>query len=366
MYRKAFYRILFLTIVFSFTVELYGNECFTDRGVSFDSTAKGIRIAGTLSTPNDDKKHPAVLMITGNGPHTRDQMISNSPMFKMLGEHFARHGFVVLRTDARGYGDSTGPNDWEQYTTADRIEDNRAALAFLRKQKGVDISRVILFGHSEGAMIAAALAASGAEPFLSVLLAPSTLKGDEVVSRQLAGNLLRRGADVKTAEAVRQEFLKFAEFAVKDGKDGEKFQEIALAFLKAHGVADDKLDPEFAKGLLKGYLSSPWYRYFLSYDPAEDLSKIKTPVFAIFGGEDTNVPWRIQLPPFIEGMKAAGNQDFSAIVIPDQDHFFLEFEGKRLEKHNPGKMLIADELFAALDGELTRRGLAGAACTSPN
>ncbi|MCB1023350.1 MAG: alpha/beta hydrolase, partial [Acidobacteria bacterium] len=235
---------------------------------------------------------------------------------------------------------------------------------FLRAQKGVDTNRIVLFGHSEGAMIAAALAATEKEPVLTILMATSALKGDEVVSRQLAGNLVRRGASEKTAEAVRQEFLRFAEFAVNDGKDQEEFQKIALDFLKAHGVAEDKLDPEFAKGLLKGYLESPWYLHFFAFDPAADLSKIKSPIFAIYGGEDSNVPWRIQLPALVEAVSASGNQDLSVVVIPDEDHFFLEFEGKRLEKHNPGKMLIADEFYSAIDAELMRRGLSEGACQS--
>jgi hypothetical protein len=50
------------------------------------------------------------------------------------------------------------------------------------------------------------------------------------------------------------------------------------------------------------------------------------------------------------------------VVLPGQDHFFLEFEGRRLEKHRPGEMTVANELLAALDAELRRRGLLGKAC----
>ena len=37
-------------------------------------------------------------------------------------------------------------------------------------------------------------------------------------------------------------------------------------------------------------LQSPWYRFFIAYDPAKDLAKIQVPVLAIFGGLDLQVP----------------------------------------------------------------------------
>jgi pimeloyl-ACP methyl ester carboxylesterase len=302
------------------------------------------------------------LLITGNGPHTRDQVISGSPMFGMIADHLARRGLAVLRTDARGYGASTGPPDWEQYTTADRVEDNRAILAFLRRQPGIDPDRIVLAGHSEGAMIAAALAASGELPALSVLLSPSALPGNEVFAMQRADNLRRLGASDETAEAVHRELVRFADLLAHDRGNRPRFDAIALAFLAAHGVPPAELDPKRAQGLLEGYLKAPWYWHFVALDPREDLARIRTPVWAVFGGADETVPWRAHLPALTEALTHGGPADFSLAVLPDQDHFFLEFEGRRMEKHVSGRMEIADELFAALDAELERRGLLEQVC----
>ena len=332
-------------------------RCFTDREVRFESKVESISIAGTLSMPSGQGPHPAVLMITGNGPHTRDQTISNSPMFAMLGQHLARRGLAVLRTDSRGHGKSTGPDDWEQTTTADRVEDNRAALEFLRSQEGVVRERVVLLGHSEGAMIAAELAATGARPALSVLLATSALPGDEVFARQRADSLRRRGSDEEVAEAVYGELLRFAAFLQGDRSDRREFESIALDFLAAHGVPEDQLDPELAQGLLEGFLTAPWYRHFVAHDPRQSLNRIDTPVLAIFAGADQNVPWPQHMPSLVDALSTGPATDVSATVLADQDHFFLEFEGARLEEHRPGEMTVADELLELLDAELGRRGL---------
>ena len=344
------------------------SSCYTERDVTFASTAKDITIAGTLSTPVGGGVHPAVLMITGNGPHTREQRISNSPMFTMIGDHLARRGFIVLRTDARGFGASTGPNNDELYTTGDRVEDNRAALEFLRKQPGVDGGRIVLLGHSEGAMIAAELAPE-ARPALTVLLSTSALPGRGVFAWQRADNLRRRGGTEEASAAVYQQLLRFADFlASPDRTNRAQFEAIALDFLEAHGVEKKDLDPKLAQSLLDGFLQAPWYWYFVSHDPRVALRKIHTPVFAVFGEEDENLRWRDHFASLVEsigadsGAGADTTSDLTTAVLPDQDHFFLEFEGHRMEKHVPGKMVIAAELYAVLDAELTRRGLAGKVC----
>jgi pimeloyl-ACP methyl ester carboxylesterase len=330
---------------------------YTDREVTIQSEAEGITIAGTLSMPTGKGPHPAVLMITGNGPHTRDQMISNSPMFAMIADHLARRGLAVLRTDARGYGASTGPNNWELYTTEDRIVDNRSILTFLKEQEGIDPNRVVLLGHSEGAMIAAALAASGATPALTILLSTSALPGREVFAQQMSDNLRRRGASEEAARAVYQQLLIFADFLATDRDNRARFDAIAFDFLAAHGVPRNEVDPKLAQSLLEGYLEAPWYWYFVANDPRDDLTRINTPVLAVFGGADESVPWRTHLPALTAALAEAGNSDITLVVLPDQDHFFLEFEGHRMEKHNPGEMKIADELFEVIDDELLRRGL---------
>ena len=76
-------------------------QCVAEREFRVASTAPGIEIAGSIMTPRGAARS-AVLMITGSGPHTREQRISDSPMFTMIAEHLVRRGMVVARTDARG------------------------------------------------------------------------------------------------------------------------------------------------------------------------------------------------------------------------------------------------------------------------
>ena len=338
------------------------SACYRTREIGFESDEAGVRIAGDFTVPAGTGRFAAVQLITGNGPHTRDQLISNSPMFRQLAEHLAHRGIAVLRTDARGFGGSSGEPDDEAHTTAERARDNSAAFRWLASQPEVDPKRIALVGHSEGAMIAVMLASEGRQPALLALLAPSTLPGREVKATQMSDNLRRRGADAATAAAVHAQLLRFFDFLARDGRNNAEFAAIANDFLAAHGVERKDIDPKLAQGLLSGFLDSRWDRFFVGYDPGPDLRKAKAPIAAFFAGDDRNVPWRQHLPALVAAAAEGGNDRLGLHVLPGQDHFFLEFEGHRVDQHVPGKMQLSPALLEALDDELQASGLKGVAC----
>ena len=44
-------------------------------------------------------------------------------------------------------------------------------------------------------------------------------------------------------------------------------------------------------------IRSPWFRYFIEYDPEAALRKVTCPVLAINGEKDIQVPPKQNLPP---------------------------------------------------------------------
>jgi hypothetical protein len=61
-------------------------SAFRDGQVRVETGDPEVTLAGTLSTPDEGGPHPAVLFLTGSGGHTRDQVISGTPMFDVLGD----------------------------------------------------------------------------------------------------------------------------------------------------------------------------------------------------------------------------------------------------------------------------------------
>jgi pimeloyl-ACP methyl ester carboxylesterase len=119
--------------------------------------ANGFVLTGTLSKPADAKGPlPAVVLVAGSGPTDRDENVAGIPIFGQIAHALADAGFMVLRYDKRGVGQSGGRV--ESATLADYAEDLRAAIRMLADRKDVDRRRIALVGHSEGgslAMIAA-------------------------------------------------------------------------------------------------------------------------------------------------------------------------------------------------------------------
>ena len=63
-------------------------------------------------------------------------------------------------------------------------------------------------------------------------------------------------------------------------------------------------------------LLSPWFRFFLTYEPKDNLSKLKIPVLAIDGEHDLQVPAKENLVAIESALKKAGNKNYKIIDIP--------------------------------------------------
>ena len=69
-------------------------------------------------------------------------------------------------------------------------------------------------------------------------------------------------------------------------------------------------------------LTSPWFRYFMAYDPATALRKVTCPVLAINGEKDTQVPPEQNLPAIRKALEEAGNKHFEVDELPGLNHLF--------------------------------------------
>ena len=163
----------------------------------------GIKLSGEVEYPNKPGKFPAAILIWGSGPHTRDQEISGSPMFKQMAAFLIKNGMAVLRMDKRGFGKSQGSaKSEEDYTTKDLANDIKLAYHFLNKQSYVDSTKVGLIGHSEGSIIAAMLGAE--EPGLDwiIVFGPSAVPGDSIIAEQTRQNRIKLGMSQEISNAI--------------------------------------------------------------------------------------------------------------------------------------------------------------------
>ena len=250
-------------------------------------TPAGHTLAGTLTLPKSasrTKPVSAIVTVSGSGPQDRDENIGLPGFrpFRQIADSLARRGIAVLRMDDRGTGASGGT--FKGSTSADFAEDVRAGLAYLRTRPEIRADRLGVLGHSEGAIIAPMVAEK--EPTLRaiVLLAGIAQPGRTALHFQLK-NLIER--NTKLTPEMR-----------------------------------DSQIAEIPKRI-DAMMSDPWMKFFLTYDPAPTMRRVKTPVLILTGARDQQaVPEEVALQE--AAFKEGGNKDVTARVLPDLNHLFVQ------------------------------------------
>lgn len=292
---------------------------YVEEEVTFPSKGKDVKLAGTITRPKGDGPFPTVIMITGSGPQNRDEELLGHKPFLVIADYLARKGIAVLRHDDRGVGKSTG--DHGKANSQDFADDTAGAVAFLKGRK--EVGKIGLMGHSEGGMIAPIVAAADPSIGFIILLAGPGTPGDEILIAQ--GQLIVKamGGDEKALarqKSLQEKLLPMAKAGADEAKLKAALREI-----------EKELTPEEKKEFEKGReaaeaqiarLATPWFRYFLTYDPRPNLEKVKCPLLAINGDKDLQVPCKENLSAIESAVKSGGNKDVTVREFPGLNHLF--------------------------------------------
>jgi pimeloyl-ACP methyl ester carboxylesterase len=298
---------------------------YAEEEASYENPRAGVRLAGTLTLPKGDGPFPAVLLIAGSGPHSRNEEVFGHKVFLVLTDYLTRRGIAVLRSDKRGVGKSTGKYDLA--TTADFADDVLAGVEYLKGRKEVNPRQIGLIGHSEGGLVAPMAASRSPDVAFIVLMAGTGINGVEILYRQTADILKVMGADEKGLSQQRKILERM--FAVlkqeKDLAAAEKKIRQVLAEEFAGFTEEEKKKAESQKAIIEGQIKvllSPWMRYFLTYDPKAALMQVHCPVLALNGEKDLQVAAKVNLPAIEDALRAGGNRHYTIKELPNLNHLF--------------------------------------------
>ena len=241
--------------------------------------ATGFNIGATLTLPKGrgargegrgegreprSERLAAVVLLSGSGVTDRDGVASGVPTLGQIAGALADAGFLAVRYDKRGYGQTGGRA--ESATLGDFADDARAVVKFLEKRKDVDPKRIVVLGHSEGAWVAL-LAASRDDHIAGVvsIAAPASTGAELVLEQQ------RHVLDqMKAPDAERQakiELQKNIHAAVVSGKGW------------------DQVPPDVRK-----QADTPWFQSLLTFDPAKVIKDVEQPILILHPELDRQVP----------------------------------------------------------------------------
>ena len=147
--------------------------------------SNGFSLAATVSKPATAgaARSPAVVLVGASGPTDRDGLAAGIPILGQIAGALADAGYIVVRYDKRGVGQSGGRA--ESATLADYAEDVRAAVKLLADRKDVDPKRIAVVGYSEGGLVALIAAAKDKRiSSLALLATPGTSYADVALAQQ--------------------------------------------------------------------------------------------------------------------------------------------------------------------------------------
>ncbi len=295
---------------------------YNEKEVMFENTAANVKLAGTLTTPRTKAPFPVVVLITGSGPQNRNEELLGHYPFWVLSDHLTRAGIAVLRFDDRGVGKSTGT--FSTATSADFASDVLAAIAYLKTRPEINVRKMGLIGHSEGGLIAAMCAVQSKDVAFIVMMAGTGVPGDELIHAQTA--LLMRAEGMPETQIRGNQKNQAQMFAiVKTEQDAavaeKKLMEIVAAAVAAAPPTQKKTVEATLTNQIKLY-NSPWFRYFLSFDPRPTLRQVKVPVLALNGALDLQVPPQQNLTEIAKALRAGGNKKAQIVELPRLNHLF--------------------------------------------
>jgi pimeloyl-ACP methyl ester carboxylesterase len=290
---------------------------YKEEQLTFPNAKAKISLAGTLTLPSGPGPFPAAILLSGTGPHDRDESLVGHRPFLVLADHLTRKGIAVLRFDKRGVGKSTG--DYANATMEDFTGDAEAALLYLKTRKEIDATKTGLIGHSEGGLIAPMVATHSQTVTWIVLLAAPGLKGEDVLLLQ--SELILRAAGVNDGEVARTlAFNKQTYAFVRQEKDPVVL-EAKLNDLVQSTSTGAALPPAAVQAQVR-LLVSPWFRYYIDYDPLPVLQKTMCSVLALNGERDLQVSSKENLAKIQKALQDGGNIDFQTTELPGLNHLF--------------------------------------------
>ena len=325
--------------------------------------AEGVRLAGTLTMPETGGPFPAVVLVSGSGPQDRDENLEGHKPFLVIADYLTRRGIAVLRYDDRGVFQSRG--NFATATTEDLASDAQAAVEYLEARQEIDPERIGIVGHSEGGLIAPMVSVRYSSVDFIVLLAGPGFVGEEILYMQQALILASLGAD-EVGIAFNRRRSELYNTVLKEEPDNalaaERLRQIWLDSLEGkilpEGFSDEELESVFAElesltekqktditrsvfePQMRNFLT-PWYRFFLTYDPRPALRQVQVPVLAMNGDKDLQVPGRENLEAIEAALVEGGNADFSIVELPNLNHLFQTSETGALSEY-----AVLDETFA--------------------
>jgi len=325
-------------------------KLFFDEEITFKSGSN--EIFGILTLPTTEGPHPAIVLLHGS-----DRAGVDSLYYKDHSYNLVQSGFAVLRYDGPGWGGrSSGSPGFEtlEYRTQEAI----SAVKYLQSRADIKSGAVGLWGISQGGWICQMAAALYDQiAFIIPVSGPGVTPAEQEVYRVEMQSRAMGFSEDEVAKAVLfrrlmvDVFLPEPKYEAINYDQAKRLGEGPWNELIELVYSQDLIDPGQELGSLNKIFTAikgePWtkflhleqvlpmfkslspeqwevvklqFRSLMIVDPADYLTKVHSPVLAIFGQDDTTVPVAKSVDLYEQYLREAGNKNVMIKVFPNATH----------------------------------------------
>jgi pimeloyl-ACP methyl ester carboxylesterase len=197
----------------------------------------------------------------------------------------------------------------------------------------VDTKKIGLIGHSEGGMIAPMLAVKRKDIDFIILLAGPGEKISKLLEDQNAALYQSVGINEKAIQSFRPFFHKMV-MLIGESPDISVFnkklkieldewrQKTPAAYVMGTTrIYNDSSQKAFIDGMA-GTMYTPWFRYFIQFDPQVYLQQLQCKVLALNGEKDLQVASKSNLAAIKSALQKSRSAKYDVIEIPQLNHLF--------------------------------------------
>jgi pimeloyl-ACP methyl ester carboxylesterase len=268
-------------------------------------SVRGAVLAATLTLPAGTGPYPALVLLGGSGPSTRQSL-------KKFSDQLNAEGFATLVFDKRGVGESTG--SWTSASFDDNVADAAAAIAALQQDSHIDRRRVGVWGVSQTGWFIPAIAVRTPSLAFAVVLTGGGATPREVEMFMHEASLERANVDAAGRAKAREMLNAYFDW-LGSGRDRQ-------------GVVDRineaKTQPWYKAVAIDGVLPSdegrPNWEWVARYDPMPDVEKMTLPTLVVLGADDRMGSPTVSAERWKAGLAKAGNARAIVTIIPGMGH----------------------------------------------
>ena len=330
--------------------------------VTFHNTDT-IHYGATLTLPDGQRRSPAIVIISGSYPQDRDGMMAGHPVYKQIAEYLSHRGYAVLRVDDRGVGETNGVYD--KCTTEDFAKDAIAAVEYLKTRPDIKHKTIGILGHSEGGA-SGSIAASRCKDIKFFISAAGLMTDGLNSVIQQNYDIVHTTPQLTDYDKARYDSINKIMFHLCYKYADADSATLSSALWKAYdewtavdtarfahdfpGKFDHFRFPIYSFALTA---TSPWYRFFIRYNPERYLSKVNIPVLAINGTKDVMVNYKQNLGNVKRYL--AHDKDVTTVAIEGVNHLLLPCDTGTQQEYRSIKSPVSDKALSVIYEWLRKR-----------